>query len=432
MPDRSPTTLAPSIRLGQYDPKTMPAPALPAGGPTAVLVCHGMGQQVPFETLEYIAAAIVKGHGAGQAQVSARLVQLSSDDSSVARVEIALHGADGVAVRHIHLYEAYWAPLTEKAISFRRTAWFLLKAGAQGLRSCVKRSFARWMFGGWQQLALKGYTALLLFALLALLPPLLAIASASAFSWPVALAVAIDPAEQPWLYGLVLLPLVLAMLAFRRFVVQYMGDVAIYVSSNEVNEFWRIRDEIKGIGLRAAAAVYKAIDLPAAGGAATFSYGQVVVVGHSLGSVVAYDTLNAVFGHDQPAPHALRAVERTYAFITLGSPLDKTAFLFRQHLPGANLVREVLAAAIQPMIQSYEFRPRWWINVYAKADIISGSLDYYDDPPAPSDARRVRNLRDPVWAVLPTTAHTGYWHREPARKVLYQAVTGTLAQHFGP
>ena len=426
MPDRSPTTLAPSIRLGQYDPKTMPAPALPAAGPTALLVCHGMGQQVPFETLECIAAAIVEGHAKGHADISARLVQLASDGSSVARVEIALHGAGGAPVRHIHLYEAYWAPLTEKAISFRRTAWFLVKAGALGLRSCVKRSFARWMFGGWQQLALKGYTALLLFALLAVLPPLLLVASASAFAWPAALAIAIDPAERPWLYGLVLLPFVLAMLAFRRFVVQYMGDVAIYVSSNEVNEFWQIRDQIKGIGLRAASAVYQAIDGLEADGASTFVYGQVVVVGHSLGSVVAYDTLNAIFGRDQPAPHALRAVERTYAFITLGSPLDKTAFLFRQHVPGPNVVREVLAAAVQPMIQSYDFRPRWWINVHAKADIISGSLDYYDDPAAPTDPRRVRNLRDPVWAVLPSTAHTGYWGREPARMVLYQAVTGTL------
>jgi hypothetical protein len=41
-------------------------------------------------------------------------------------------------------------------------------------------------------------------------------------------------------------------------------------------------------------------------------------------------------------------------------------------------VREALAATVQPMIQSYASRPRWWVNVHAGPDIISGSLEYYD------------------------------------------------------
>jgi hypothetical protein len=427
------------ILLGQYDPKTAPPPALPGAGPTAVLVCHGMGQQVPFQTLDCIARAIVAAHQ-GHAEVVARLVQPGVEQSSMGRVEITLRDGAGGAAREIHLYEAYWAPLTEKAISFRRAAWFLIESGIRGLRACTRPTFQRWMFTGWKDLKLKGRTALLLAALLALALPLLALASLGALAWFVGLAMALA-----WHLKVVTLTLALlaywkAMAAFRRFVVQYMGDVAIYVSSNEVNEFWKIRDEIKDIGMRAASVVYNALAPPAEGGA-TFAYGQVVVVGHSLGSVVAYDTLNALIKRDQAARLGLRAVQRTYALVTFGSPLDKTAFLFRQHVPGPSVVREVLAAAVQPMIQSYDFRPSWWINVYARVDIISGSLEYYDHPPdrhqdAPPPAlpnpKRVRNVPDPVRTINPAAAHTGYWNREATRTVLYQAVTDALSARFDP
>ena len=416
------------ILLGQYDPKTMPAPALPAAGPIAVLVCHGMGQQVPFQTLDCIARAIVAPHR-GEARIVARLVQPGIDQSSMGRVEITLRDDAGAATE-IHLYEAYWAPLTEKAISFRRAAWFLIESGIRGLRACARPSFQRWMFAGWKDLKLKGRTVLLLAALLALALPLLTLASLGAAAWFVGLAIGLAWGVKFATLAVALLAYWWAMAAFRRFVVQYMGDVAIYVSSNEVNEFWKIRDEIKDIGMRAASVVYNALAQPA-GGAATFAYGQVVVVGHSLGSVVAYDTLNALIKRDQAARLGLRAVDRTHALVTFGSPLDKTAFLFRQHVPGPSVVREVLAAAVQPMIQSYDFRPRWWINVHAKADIISGSLDYYDHA-TPPHSKRVRNVRDPVWTVNPVAAHAGYWNRETTRAVLYQAVTGGLSARFGP
>ena len=430
-----------AIPLGQYDPETMPPPALPDAGPTALLVCHGMGQQVPFQTLDCIARAIVETH-TGDAQVVARLVQPGAGQSSMGRVEITLRGPAGAADREIHIYEAYWAPLTEKAISFPRTAWFLIQSGIRGLRACTKPTFQRWMFKGWKELELKGRTALLLAALLALAVPALALAGLGVVAWFVALAIGFA-----WHVKLVTLAVALlaywtAISAFRRFIVQYMGDVAIYVSSNEVNQFWKIRDEIKDICMHAASVIYNALaDTGDDSVGGTFAYGRVVVVGHSLGSVVAYDTLNALLKGDQATRQELRAAERTHAFVTFGSPLDKTAFLFRQHVPGPSVVREVLAAAVQPMIQSYDFRPRWWINVYAKADIISGSLEYYDyptnsrkDPPPAEDLhpKRIRNVHDPVWTIDPVAAHTGYWNRETTRTVLYQAVTDALLKRFGP
>lgn len=421
MPQPVKPGLAPPLRLHQHDPK-MSTPTVPAGGPTAVLVCHGMGQQVPFETLDCMAAAICAAHTAGSATVNARLVQLSSDQSTLSRVEIALSFDAGAEVKHIHLYEAYWAPLTEGAIGYGRTAWFLLRAGWRGFKASLTGRFDRWMFGGLQPLEVKSGTLAMLLALLLLLTPLLALAGAAGYLGFYAVTEQSfgEVGQHPWWHAAGAL-LLLASWYIRRFVLQYMGDVAIYVSSNEVNEFWRIRDEIKGIGMRAVSLIYRAVGADQA----AFEYGKVVIVGHSLGSVVAYDTINALFTQDQAALHGLRAAERTYAFVTLGSPLDKTAFLFRQHLRQA-VVREVLAATVQPMIQSYDYRPRWWINVHARADIISGALDYYDFPRGGAHPRRVRNVRDPVFTLNPVAAHTGYWGRMPAREVLYQAATGTL------
>ena len=429
--------LAPPLRLRQYDPK-MGTPAVPANGPTALLVCHGMGQQVPFETLDGIATAICAAHTAGSARVCARLVQLSSDDSTLSRVEIALSFEASAEVRHIHLYEAYWAPLTEGAIGYLRTALFLVRAGWEGFRASLTDRFDRWIFGGVRPLEVKHGTLAMLSILLLLVIPVLAVLGAAGFLGFYAMMKQSfgQVIQHPWWHAAGALAL-LASWRIRRFVLQYMGDVAIYVSSNEVNEFWRIRDEIKGIGLRAAAQIYRAIAGPGRGSGETgedqveFEYGSVVIVGHSLGSVVAYDTLNALFKTDQPALHGLRAVERTYALVTLGSPLDKTAFLFRQHLRHA-VVREVLAATVQPMIQSYNYRPRWWINVHARADIISGSLEYYDFPRTTIAPQRVRNVPDPVFTLNPVAAHTGYWRRQPGREMLYRAVCGTLDQHFGP
>jgi hypothetical protein len=224
---------------------------------------------------------------------------------------------------------------------------------------------------------------------------------------------------------------------FRNFILQYIGDVAIYVSGNEVNRFWRIREEIKDIGYHIAKTIYTSINLPKSDDGAVndptklgatdieLAYRKVVIVGHSLGSVLAYDTLNTIIRNDQISSESMFALSRTEALITLGSPLDKTAFLFRQHLKNA-VVREAMANAVQPLVQSYAFRPSWWINIFNHGDIVAGSLEYYDDPNCTNAQRRVRNFQDEEKIWNPVSAHTGYWNRTMATEILYKAATETL------
>ena len=149
-----------------------------------------------------------------------------------------------------------------------------------------------------------------------------------------------------------------------------------------------------------------------------------VVVGHSLGSVVSYDMLNQLLCEDAIDRRAGRptrdVARRTPLFLTFGSPLDKTAFVFAIQHRRTTQAREALAASAQPMLQDYDSRPARWVNIYSPWDIISGELEYYDLPGA-SDPRRVLNRRDGGATTL-LLSHVEYWESDELPRVLSEAL----------
>ena len=435
--------------------------------PVAMLVCHGMGQQVRFETLGLVASSILTAAEKNRCTVDPNGVHLTrSDDSFLARAELKWTTPGGHQ-RELHLYEAYWAPVTESKVSYADTLQFLFQAAWRGFR-CSRfmraSTFHRWMFGDMRRVVITAGTqvALILVAL-ALAIEVGAIAfvtvrvaagikALSAFIWPAwphlgglsrllepflfllrcameaakpflpAYAVLVHPAlTSTWFIALgkTLLWLVLIAQAFfvRYFLIQYVGDVAAYISPFKDSKFDSIRTEIQQIGLKIGRAIYGFTGVPGVP-----DYHRVVMVGHSLGSVLAYDTLNALINTDLvSAPHDRRDVQaRTSHLITFGSPLDKTAFLFRnQSNHPKDPLREQLTAGFQPLILDYAFRQNLtWINLWAPNDVISGSLDYYDLPNHP---RHVQNIEDPAGTV-PFKAHVQYWGGEMLASVLYDTV----------
>lgn len=514
-----------------------PAPGAPPG-PIAILVCHGMGQQVPFETLDCVAKTIVDSTHAQHPTANVRLVH-SEHDERMPRAELKFTLAGTTREVTVHLYEAYWAPVTEGQVRLIDAVRFLIGAGWHGIGFSLRGSFQRRMFGHEASMPLKSGTSLvLLFALLsiaaviglafaafllaageiarAFLPgiPNLPLLSAIACElrlyavaiFPIAaiiLVTMIKPIRrgvearpalckvlQPILNGLALLALGVTVAAFvdllrelpgiiasagdlaspygrgetansgkatahailgvvvwligvaglfkiRSFLIQYVGDVAVYVSSHTVSRFSEIRNKIQGICLEVAAFIYGAKRADGSGNL----YDHVIVVGHSLGSVVAYDALNGIINRamiegtskegGEGNGERLDVVRRTPLFLTFGSPLDKTAFIFRSQLKDA-IFREALAEAVQPLIQSYAYRPTRWINIFSPADWISGSLEFYDDPVATSQSEEKRELRaEPERvqnrpdrnAFLPLAAHTGYWNHPGVGEALFEAIT---------
>jgi hypothetical protein len=131
-------------------PAFLGAPSLPSASsvtPTvrsdgtkfAVVVAHGMGQQPKFETLDAIATGLERVAGV-PISTDVRLATIAGERFH--RVEMQVPTCHGV--REVHLYETYWAPLTEGQVTLRDVTRFLLRAGWHGIRT---RTFSRWLFG---------------------------------------------------------------------------------------------------------------------------------------------------------------------------------------------------------------------------------------------------------------------------------------------
>ncbi|MBK6940834.1 MAG: hypothetical protein IPH13_11635 [Planctomycetes bacterium] len=468
-------------------PPVPPVPPTPPLGNTAVIVVHGIGQQLPFETLDAFAHGLTRDDPLATNAV--RLARVGTRD--LPRVEVAL--TRGLPKpRELHLYEAYWAPLTEGKVTLRDVFAFLCLAAWDGFWNTKGGRFMRFMFGRvvdlaasrgtrWH-LAIAGLVVLALGVLNATATALFAStivdANGSGFFDAVVVAeltkigaacvalallfagsmivtrqlvllfgvlgaliggaVAIGVAAVmhasgegplvpidvlPWLgtnlaVAVFWTVLVVASAYVRRLLVQFIGDIAAYITPQYVDRFLEVRTQIKNAVREVVEAVYRQREegRPA--------YDRILLVGHSLGSVAAYDALNAMLNADKLDPdQAVAVLDRTKLLLTFGSPLDKTAFIFTTRGRDSGTVREALAAAVQPMIQHESYRTIPWINVHSKQDIVSGALDFYDDPAWPGGSPlRVRNVEDPD-AKTPLVAHVEYWSND----CVYQQVRPYLA-----
>ncbi len=183
----------------------------------------------------------------------------------------------------------------------------------------------------------------------------------------------------------------------KNFLIQYVGDVAAYVSSFRLDRFFKLRKDIQDLAAGVARTVYGIRPL----------YDSVLIVGHSLGSVVSYDTLNRVLLEEElGSPTAPRVAARTKLLLTFGSPLNKIAYLFTALSDTKDLVREQLASSLQPLIDDRASRAvLQWVNVWSPNDVISGHLDFFDPRGA---AGGVENIIDEQ-AMTPGAAHVEYW-----------------------
>ena len=515
-PESDVRTAAANRSPSSGDPRSQAEPAA-----TAIVVWHGMGQQLPSETIELVAKALAarqaRSAGGAQQGIVTRTVLLGQ--RWLRRAELDL--AEGGRVRRVHIYEGYWAPLTQGRITLAETISFLFTAGWLGLRASVRgpRAFQRYLFDQWVSFPLKPSLLVVYAYLLATVAALVMVnvvittalglklltgpglpeqwpsyalfASLSVdLAWlalPFALLAAtlhaVNRRERPnrlgtltsqpirwvrvliWLlialssiatvvvggfvlldvlrysfttttprqwpvwineafdvlgdrgtlvfYAALWLTVLLASWRVRWFLLEFVGDSAIYVTSHTLNRYFETRETIKKDALDLLRAIYQ-----------FGRYERHILVGHSLGSVIAYDALNAVLNDDSMSDGALCVAPRTGLLLTFASILDKTAFLFRAQSE-AGEIREALASTSQPLISDPAARPRW-VNLYSPADVLGGPLEYYDlppglTPPSPPTPHRIENIADPhSW--IPLLAHTQFWHNELFLSTIASAV----------
>jgi hypothetical protein len=469
------------------------------GASTAVLVVHGMGQQLVFQTLDDVVWGLHREHerrtgqGPEEHPSSVGLIRpIDRDgkplDTVVPRATLSVRDSAGDDL-DVDFYECYWASLTQGAVGIKAVMGFLLDGGRNGLRN-AGRAFERTMFGRSVELGHEKWTALWLLVALAVILALLffnvaislvigvKLLGEAASEWMgagfihdasmtalltvgamlVSLAVMwflwrslwcfyaallallggavwlgwsflhhklgwpAPPlpgwALQGWMIVGMWIVLLLGSWYARHLIVQYVGDVAAYVQPHKLGKFGALRAAIKAEARGIAEVVY---NMKKPNGEP--KYDRIAIVGHSLGSVVAYDLLNEMLVRDIADGEPRKVCERTPLFLTFGSPLDKIAFLFKGQGSRTGTTRENLAAARQPLILDYAYRKRLsWINIYSKKDIISGSLDFFDDPEDAANAHlRIENLEDSL-CKIPLNAHIEYWDNQLVFEKLYDAL----------
>jgi hypothetical protein len=211
-------------------------------------------------------------------------------------------------------------------------------------------------------------------------------------------------------------------LGIRNFLINFLGDVAIYTNLNQRDANFAVRSQILEECGHAITSLYD--DLNSEG-----SDFEIVLAAHSLGTVIANDTLNDLFdrarigasasgaqlpapGAQQPAngarpaPTARGVCLHLRSLLTFGSPLNKTYYFYRDQSPAQAIIRaqiidqlhsfRLLAptgaldgvglapfapdsyrhdAELQRSIKAFR-----WINLWSLMDPISGKLFFYDLP----------------------------------------------------
>lgn len=170
---------------------------------------------------------------------------------------------------------------------------------------------------------------------------------------------------------------------------EILGDVEIYTVRNENNRKYKGREEVLQRAVGTIQKILKSDD-----------HDEVVIVGHSLGSVIGLEALRRLFtdySFDQGVPYA-----KIKSFITIGSPLEKTQLLFdvkdhrSRYQEFSRLVDDRMFAA-GASSDDYRFP---WFNFWYWSDIVADPLSSY--PLRPEDDIYLGRGRL-------TWSHSDYW-----------------------
>jgi hypothetical protein len=232
--------------------------------------------------------------------------------------------------------------------------------------------------------------------------------------------------------------LLILLVIAPRIIARILGDVRLYIAPNGIIE----RTIVQQIDRRVGVAFLKMIGLDwefkplnenekiqRNGKPVTFD--RIIWVAHSLGSVISYNVLSDLFsradlleksGTAEQNEGVIRFRRSLGRFITLGSPLDKIAFLFGKEslrswpkVSRADLVTSSRAVRPPDMPRPKDF----WVNFYHVLDPVSGALSNSsicgDTPPTNLHAGLVK---------IPGLAHVGYWHDKSALEYILSRVYG--------
>jgi len=381
-------------------------------GHKVFVVIHGIGEQNPFETLDSFTRGLVQylEESKVQFKLEHRIAERKGADGSD-WVESFVRLSPPQGDDWIDIHEYYWAYLTEEKISPSEVLQWVVQTLEGTIRFYDENQDLRQRYEtrpGRPRFRLRKVVWVLL------------------FFWP--LVGVLNFALRVMRRLKAIVPFKIGLLRPTQILVGYIGDIAIYTTMDQKSRRYEIRQRI----LKESQALLEAILAEAPEDA------QVIVAGHSLGSVTAYDTLNRLNikanlpgGEDLP-------LKKLAGLITFGSPLDKIAFFFREHAGKDQYVRRQIMKYLhsfkakplsfqkEPYVLDSQIERKLdylpWVNYWSEKDPISGHLDFYQIP----DQDNVCLDLPEKWGV----AHVGYWCHEPfyediARRFLWASLPAT-------
>lgn len=373
---------------------------------TAFLVVHGIGQHDKYDTLAGFAAGLLQSMD-GTPALQRVLVPVGEGVDSA--LTLSTPG------RQVDIFEYYYQPQLQRSVAAADVSAFVFHTIRR-----VRAAYRKYDFPGkreelrrrqaakepadaeliaWHYMLRHGKTRAS--ALLAL--PLIGLYRL----WSIAPGMLQRPLE--WLGSWLL----------ETYVLEVFGDLVAYLAINPKARLHSKRNEIL------TGCAQRIEHLLGAG------YDEVVVAGHSLGSVVAYDALSLVARHAACGLFDETRCDRLKGFITFGSPLDKVALVFwptaevgscagtawdvrhdaiyagmLPHFYGmrsAWVEKQLKSPVVQP--DSTVFDGVHWVNYYCDRDLVSGYLDAYDGV----ENRKIGIADQDIHLFKAFSQHSIYW-----------------------
>lgn len=361
-------------------------------GRTAFMVIHGIGEQRPFETLDsYTRGVIAQLQRDGASfSIEHRIAVRDPGGSEWTESFVRLVDSDN-ANNQIDIHECYWAYLTEEKASLGDIWNWLLVTACATKRYYRDNEELQQQYEN-QRKKQGRFLTFPIYYLLLLIFILYPVQLLWSMFIPNAFRTLFKKTAAPFA---------------TKVIAGYVGDVAIYTTTDEKSKFFPIRSKILSVSQALLESLLR-----------DQQYDRVVVAGHSLGSVIAYDTLNRLNIKANLDPSLEKKLSKVAGLVTFGSPLDKIAFFFREHTKKEETVRRGILDALhsfraKPLNLSAptfpmttQVRPTMdnfpWLNFYDAEDPVSGHLDFY---------RTVENHLLQIgapWGI----AHTAYWEHE--------------------
>ena len=385
----------------------------------SIVVIHGIGEQKPFETLDAFAQGLEKEYRSKGVNVTLKHDLVWFGEWGESCISLIPETDNG---KQIDVFEYYWSHMTQRKITPSEVTDWIFQV-ARGAKAHYKKHPADYsdnndLFTKDGELKMSEYLARIVSmgGYLRYLKPLFWLVEA--LPWSKTLKTLMQR-----LFNTIKRPL-------SRVLVDYVGDIALYCTADVKSEYYATRTQI----LNGAADKVKLL-------AMNDDYDEILLCGHSLGSVIAYDVIdrmNLLMHHDI----ALRGEKSKFkGIVTFGSPLDKVAFFFDEYIDskkqpiryatvsflhgfrrkdvdnpirvpvqddGGNSHTIEVGTTIQQYLSAIP-----WLNFWTPTDVISGHLDIYDKVENIEMNFAPESMRSSLSKMkLFITSHNHYWKSE--------------------